>query len=108
MISTSSGYKAVCVRATLMMADGGLDDFAAVVLPTRTIARTPTSRRPAGAGARRRSTPPRCGSDGKIIEHWANRDDLGTAVQLGWTPPSPVYLTRMLLALRRARRDAIR
>jgi predicted ester cyclase len=43
---------------------------------------------------------------GKVIEHWANRDDLGTATQLGWTPPSPLYLLRMLLATRRARREA--
>jgi predicted ester cyclase len=45
-------------------------------------------------------------ADGKIIEHWANRDDLGTAIQLGWTPPSPAYLLRMVLAIRRARRAA--
>ncbi len=45
-------------------------------------------------------------ADGKIIEHWANRDDLGTATQLGWTPPTPAYLVRMLLATRRARREA--
>lgn len=25
--------------------------------------------------------------DGKAIEHWANRDDLGTARQLGWLGP---------------------
>ena len=43
-------------------------------------------------------------ADGKMIEHWANRDDLGTAEQLGWVPPSPVYLLRMALAKRRARR----
>jgi predicted ester cyclase len=43
--------------------------------------------------------------DGKIIEHWANRDDLGTARQLGWIPPTPVYLFRMLRAKRRARRS---
>jgi predicted ester cyclase len=43
---------------------------------------------------------------GKVIEHWANRDDLGTAMQLGWTPPSPLYMLRMLLATRRARREA--
>jgi predicted ester cyclase len=43
-------------------------------------------------------------ADGKMIEHWANRDDLGTAEQLGWVPPSPVYLVRMALAKRRARR----
>ncbi len=47
-------------------------------------------------------------ADGKVIEHWANRDDLGTAVQLGWTPPSPRYLVRMVLATRRARREAQR
>jgi predicted SnoaL-like aldol condensation-catalyzing enzyme len=44
--------------------------------------------------------------DGKIAEHWANRDDLGLGEQLGWTPPTPVYLAKMLLARRRARRNA--
>lgn len=47
-------------------------------------------------------------ADGKVIEHWANRDDLGTATQLGWTPPSPRYLARMLLATRRIRRGVPR
>jgi predicted ester cyclase len=42
--------------------------------------------------------------DGKVAEHWANRDDLGMGKQLGWTPPTPPYLLRMLLARRRARR----
>lgn len=42
-------------------------------------------------------------ADGKVIEHWANRDDLGMAQQLGWTPPSPSYLLRMWWALRCAR-----
>ncbi len=42
-------------------------------------------------------------ADGKVIEHWANRDDLGMARQLGWVPPSPGYLVRMALAKRRAR-----
>lgn len=45
-------------------------------------------------------------ADGKVIEHWANRDDLGMARQLGWVPPSPRYLVRMALAKRRARRPA--
>ncbi len=44
--------------------------------------------------------------DGKVAEHWANRDDLGMGQQLGWTPPSPLYIVRMLLARRRARRAA--
>ncbi|GAA3341062.1 hypothetical protein GCM10020358_30970 [Amorphoplanes nipponensis] len=44
--------------------------------------------------------------DGRVAEHWANRDDLGMGRQLGWTPPSPAYLVRMLLARRRARRAA--
>jgi predicted ester cyclase len=44
--------------------------------------------------------------DGKMIEHWANRDDLGTAEQLGWVPPTPIYLARMALAKRRACRGA--
>ena len=47
-------------------------------------------------------------ADGKVIEHWANRDDLGTATQLGWTPPSPLYLARMLVATRRDKRAADR
>jgi predicted ester cyclase len=42
-------------------------------------------------------------ADGQVIEHWANRDDRGMGEQLGWTPPSPVYLVRMLLATRKAR-----
>ncbi len=28
-------------------------------------------------------------SDGKVAEHWANRDDLGMGQQLGWNPPTP-------------------
>jgi predicted ester cyclase len=44
-------------------------------------------------------------ADGRVIEHWANRDDLGTAFQLGWVPPSPLYLLRSALAKRRARRE---
>jgi predicted ester cyclase len=43
-------------------------------------------------------------ADGQAIEHWANRDDLGTAFQLGWAPPSPLYLLRSALAKRRVRR----
>lgn len=43
-------------------------------------------------------------ADGKVIEHWANRDDVGTATQLGWIPPSPWYLFRMARAKRAARR----
>ena len=42
----------------------------------------------------------------KVIEHWANRDDLGMAVELGWVPPRPLYLLRSALAKRRARRAA--
>jgi predicted ester cyclase len=42
-------------------------------------------------------------SDGLVAEHWANRDDLGMGRQLGWNPPTPVYLVRMLLATSRAR-----
>ena len=42
--------------------------------------------------------------DGRVAEHWANRDDLGMGQQLGWNPPTPPYLVRMLLAGRRARR----
>ena len=34
-------------------------------------------------------------ADGKVIEHWANRDDLGMAMQLGWfTALAPVELSR--------------
>lgn len=45
-------------------------------------------------------------ADGMVVEHWANRDDLGMAQQLGWAPPSPGYLLRMWWALRRARASA--
>jgi len=43
-----------------------------------------------------------------VIEHWANRDDLGMGQQLGWTPPSPFYLARMAVATRAARTAAAR
>jgi predicted ester cyclase len=43
-------------------------------------------------------------ADGRIVEHWANRDDLGMGRQVGWIPPSPGYLVRMALAKRRAAR----
>ena len=42
-------------------------------------------------------------ADGKVIEHWANRDDMGSARQLGWIPPSLQYLVRMAFATRKAR-----
>ena len=45
-------------------------------------------------------------ADGRVIEHWANRDDLGTAFQLGWVPPTPLYLLRSALAKRRAKRES--
>jgi hypothetical protein len=43
--------------------------------------------------------------DGQVVEHWANRDDLGMATQLGWVPPTPAYLWRMTRAKRHARRQ---
>jgi predicted ester cyclase len=45
-------------------------------------------------------------ADGKVIEHWANRDDLAMAQQAGWIPPSPRYLVRMAIAKRGARAAA--
>jgi len=42
--------------------------------------------------------------DGLIIEHWANRDDLGMAKAAGWVPPTPVYLIKMARAKRALRR----
>src|SRR5689334_9561078 len=44
--------------------------------------------------------------DGRIVEHWANRDDLGMGRQVGWLPPSPAFLVRMTVAKRRAARAA--
>jgi len=42
--------------------------------------------------------------DGAIADHWANRDDLGQARQLGWVPPTPAFLLRGALLKRRLRR----
>jgi predicted ester cyclase len=47
-------------------------------------------------------------ADDLVVEHWANRDDIGTAHQLGWVPRSPSYLVRMAAARGRARRAALR
>ena len=44
--------------------------------------------------------------DGLVVEHWAVRDDQSMALQLGWLPPSPLYLARCARATRRARRSA--
>ena len=46
-------------------------------------------------------------ADGKIIEHWANRDDLALAEQAGWIPPTPRYLIRMAIARRKARDSSV-
>lgn len=43
--------------------------------------------------------------DGLAAQHWAVRDDLGQAGQLGWIPPRPSYLWRCTRATRRARRS---
>lgn len=42
--------------------------------------------------------------DGMVVEHWANRDDMSQAAQLGWVPPKPLYLWRMARAKRQATR----
>lgn len=43
---------------------------------------------------------------GLVLEHWANRDDLGQAKQLGWVPPTPIYLIRMARAKRHAKHSS--
>jgi predicted ester cyclase len=45
-------------------------------------------------------------AEGQVVEHWANRDDMGNAIQLGWIPPTPAFLIRSALATRRARKAA--
>jgi predicted ester cyclase len=45
---------------------------------------------------------------GLIHEHWADRDDLGMAKQLGWVPPTPAYVLRMTAAKRHAHRASRR
>lgn len=45
-------------------------------------------------------------TDGLVVEHWAVRDDLGQGAQLGWVPPTPLYLLRCARAKRRAVRGA--
>lgn len=43
-------------------------------------------------------------TDGLVTEHWAARDDLGQSFQLGWVPPTPLYLLRCARAKRRVTR----
>ena len=43
-------------------------------------------------------------ADGAIAEHDAVRDDMGMAKQVGWIPPRPGFILRMLVARRRERR----
>jgi len=173
MTNIHADAKSVCRRATLMMADGTLEDFEAVVHPdavNREAKDEPPTSRGRGPAAffatalwlreayaeldwdihevvaegdlvvlhatmsgRHVSTFCDYGEDGRVsevfpptgkrfattqthwfrmadglvIEHWANRDDLGTALQLGWTPPTPLYLLRMVLAKHRARRGGV-
>ena len=42
--------------------------------------------------------------DGQVVEHWASRDDIGAAQQLGWVPPTPRFLLRAWRAKRRHQR----
>ncbi len=42
--------------------------------------------------------------DGRVIEHWAVRDDQGMAIQAGWIPPTPAFLIRCARATKKARR----
>lgn len=42
-------------------------------------------------------------ANGAVAEHDAVRDDLGMAKQLGWIPPKPIFIIRMLLTRRRER-----
>lgn len=42
--------------------------------------------------------------DGQVVEHWANRDDIGSAQQLGWVPPTPLFLLRAWRAKRHHQR----
>ena len=42
--------------------------------------------------------------DGRVIEHWAVRDDQGMAMQAGWIPPTPAFLFRCARATKKARR----
>jgi hypothetical protein len=46
--------------------------------------------------------------NGAVSIHDAVRDDLGMAKQLGWIPPKPFYIARMLWARRQERRAARR
>jgi predicted ester cyclase len=45
----------------------------------------------------------RLDDEGRAVERWTDRDELGMAQQLGWAPPSPRYLVRMAIAKRKAR-----
>lgn len=102
--------RAVAVRSIQIMADGDRADFDDVVHPDarnhEDEVEPPAARvgGPAGYHATALWLRTAFAEDGKVIDHWANRDDLGQAKQLGWVPPTPLYLVKMAQATSRARR----
>ena len=127
MITSHADAKELCVRATHIMADGTLADFEAVVHPDarnrEDIDEPPASR---GRGPAAFYATALWLRDAYAELRWEIHDVIaeGELVVLhatmsgqhvrtfvgyvGWTPPSPRYLVRMLLATRRARREAQR
>ena len=126
----STDANSIAVRSIHIMANGSRTDFDAVIHPQavdrENTVQPPSSRVAGPAGFYATALWLRAAVDtafpptrkafaatqshwfriegGKVIEHWANRDDLGQARQLGWVPPTPAYLIRMARAKGQARR----
>ena len=93
MDTTTVSNKELCVRLVHIMADGAFEDFETLVHPE----------------ARNREDvdePPATRGRGPAAFYATALWLRDAYAELRWTPPSPLYLVRMLLATRRARREA--
>lgn len=77
--ASETGDVAVALASLHAMAAGTLDEFEELYTPDATN-RESVTEPPDTRGT---------GREGRVAEHWANRDDMGGALQLGWNELPP-------------------